>query len=709
MRCPGKVACRSAIVLLVGAQLILAGARRPVFAQSSSSTRQPSEYHLTDAPAPSESETPDVLGDLNELLDADLSKLASTEIVAPSFSESVTSVERQENTVGRTAAAIYVITSDMIRRSGVRTIPDALRLAPGVHVAQLDSNKWAISIRGMATRFSNKLLVQIDGRTVYTPLFAGVFWDVQDVLLEDVERIEVIRGPGAAMWGANAVNGVINIITKSSRKTTGIFAEAGGGNERLFSSARIGGDTRNGSWRVFTKWFDRDAGRADDFVPKDDWNLQHLGFRTDQRLNALDTVTLQGDYYDGDAGGTTVFPIGSPPYVGQGPDPQTLAGGNVLFRFNREFDADSKWSLQVYYDETIRDLENIGFREDRHTADVDFQRQTRFGQWHSVVWGLGYRNSSDRIRNDSLHLKFLPDRRSINRYSTFIQDDVTLVADRLYFKTGSKFSWNDFTGFEIQPTARLLYTPSASKSIWASVSRAVRVPSRTNDDLHLTTLPSTDPLSPPFTQFRGNRDFDSETLLAWELGIRSSPIKEFYWDFAAFYNRYNRVEAFRAGLPEVDPITGLFVVPAYFVNGATADTVGFEWTSSAQMTDWWTLRGAYSFMTIDVDLAPGVLPLDSTGSSIRNMFFFHSSWDLTESADFDLMGRYMDRNAREEIPSYFELDARFAWRPCDGFEFSLVGRNLLDSAHPEIGSDVSVGAQATQVQRELYGQAVWRY
>ncbi|RMF43541.1 MAG: TonB-dependent receptor, partial [Planctomycetota bacterium] len=375
----------------MGGQVFVAGPALSVVAQEPRATLQDSRYHLTDAPPSPDSPPPDDLADLNELLDADISQLATTDIVAESFSEAVTTVERQESTVGRTPAPIYVITSEMIRRSGVRTIPDALRLAPGVHVAQIDSNKWAISIRGFNGRFSNKLLVQIDGRTVYTPLFAGVFWDVQDVLLEDVSRIEVIRGPGSAMWGANAVNGVINILTKSSRETTGFFTEAGEGNERSFASARVGGDTQNGSWRFFTKWFDRDAGRGVGFEPQDDWELTHLGFRVDQQVNSIDEFTIQGDYYDGDAGTQAVFPLATAPFIGRGADPQTIAGGNILWRYARKYSADDQWALQFYYDQTIRHLRTQGFREDRHTVDVDFQRQLKVGLWHQIVWGMAYR------------------------------------------------------------------------------------------------------------------------------------------------------------------------------------------------------------------------------------------------------------------------------------------------------------------------------
>ncbi|RMF45201.1 MAG: hypothetical protein D6753_00810, partial [Planctomycetota bacterium] len=325
------------------------------------------------------------------------------------------------------------------------------------------------------------------------------------------------------------------------------------------------------------------------------------------------------------------------------------------------------------------------------------------------VWGIAYRNTSDKIRNDGLAIKFFPSSRAINRYSMFAQDQVTMIDDRFFVTLGSKFSYNDFSGFEIQPTLRLLYTPAASKTVWAAVSRAVRVPARVNQDLYLTTIPGSIPFFPTYKQFRGTPDFDSETLLAYELGIRSSPSKEFYWDIATFFNRFNHLNAFQPAAPSVDPVTGLFVLPFNLVNGAVAETVGGEFTTSIIMTDNWQLRGAYTVVSIDVDTAPGVVLNDMTQGTVRNIAYFHSSWDWGSDIDVDLMGRFVDSVKTGGIPSYFELDARFAWRPNDTFEFSLVGRNLLDQSHPEYESDTFAGALATEVQREMYGQAVWRY
>jgi len=649
--------------------------------------------------------------DLDSLLDADLEELAQAEVTAPVFGEEVTTVDRQESTVGRSAAAIYVITGDMIRRSGARSIPEALRLAPGVQVARIDANKWAISIRGLNERFSNKLLVQIDGRTSYTPLFGGVFWDVQDVLLEDVDRIEVIRGPGASVWGANAVNGVINVITKSAEDTQGIFVESGAGDQRGFGSARVGGKSGNMAWRTYGKWFERDTGISPTGRASDDWRMSRLGFRSDWQPTTRDSVTLQGDYYDGDAGQFQVTPTSTAPFVERGPDDQVLAGGNVLMSWTRELHEESDWRLQFYYDRTERTIEGINFREDRDTVDVDFQHRYRWAQRHKLIWGAAYRNSRDQIRNADFQIQFHPSSRADDLFSIFVQDEMTLVEDLLFGTVGSKFSWNDYTGFEGQPTARLLYTPTKRQTIWGSVSRAVRIPSRSDDDVRLVLLPSDTPIFPTFPIVFGDRSIDSEKLVAWEAGMRSAPTEHTYWDLAAFYNRYHDLASLRAGAPGFDPDAGALALPLTFFNGLNATGYGFEMAYTWEANPMWTLRGDYSFLRLDLDADAGVFGSGTSaeGESPRNQFTIHSSWDLGCNCEFDLIGRYVDVLPAIDIPSYYEMDARLAWRSNWGCEFALVGRNLLDGSHPEFASDTLTGAVATEVPRELYGSMTWRY
>ncbi len=629
--------------------------------------------------------------DFLDLFEGGLESLGNISFV-PAMDVEVSTVSRTESTVARSPAAVFVITNEMIRRSGVRSVPQALRLAPGVHVARMDASTWSISIRGNNSRFANKLLVQIDGRSVYTPMFAGVFWDVQDVLLEDVERIEVIRGPGATVWGANAVNGVINVITKSAKETHGLFTEAGGGNERGFASSRIGNETKNGSWRAYGKWFERDGGFSAVGNDHDDWRVGRIGFRSDWSPTSSDTVTFQGDYYDGNAGLTESLPIANAPFVRTALDHQTMAGGNALFRWTHQMDEEADWRLQVYYDRTERSFDDRMFGENRDTIDIDFQNHFKFQEYHSIVWGLGFRNTSDHI-NNSFALSFFPPNRSANRFSTFVQDEITLLSDQLYFTIGSKFSLNDYTGFEIQPTARLLYTPTHRKSIWASVSRAVRTPARAEDDLQLIRLRE----GGVFPTILGNRNIESEDLLAWELGMRSAPTDEFYWDFAAFYNQYtDRHDSLVLGGPTV--INGVLALPVGLDNALSENSYGCELASTWQMNPSWKLRGAYSFLRRDM-----------ASRDPRNQFHVHSSWDIGSNVEFDLMGRYVDYLSSTATPAYFEMDTRIAWRPGNSFELALTARNMLNGAHPETGNDTTAGLLATEVQREIYGVATWRY
>lgn len=513
------------------------------------------------------------LTDLDSLLDADLEQLGSTDVIVPAFDEAVTTVTRHHSTVGRSPAAIYVLTNEDIRRSGSRNLPEALRLVPGVQVARIDSNKWAISIRGFNQRFANKLLVQIDGRTVYTPLFGGVFWDIQDVLMEDVDRIEIIRGPGASIWGANAVNGIINVITKNSSETRAIFVEGGTGTERSFGAARIGGQTKNATWRVYGKFFEYDHALATAGQAVDDWRLGHGGFRMDWQASCCDTITFQGDYYDGDAGQAKFRPTLAPPFSERVDQTQKLAGGNALVRWTRDLGDSSDFTAQVYYDRTERAIRPLDFREDRDTVDLDLQHRFTLCEIHNVIWGGGYRNTKNVTSNSYFDLMYQQPRRADDTFNAFVQDEITLVEDEWFLTIGSKFSWNDYTGYEYQPTARLLYTPSERQTWWASVSRAVRTPSRSDSDVQLVQAPTSFPFFPTYPVVRGTRGLDSEDLLAWEAGVRGAPTDDVYWDIAVFYNQYNGLIGIDPGAPGFDPLVGGFAIPFTFSNSADAESL----------------------------------------------------------------------------------------------------------------------------------------
>ena len=510
----------------------------------------------------------------------------------------VESPGRQPSTVGRSPTAIAVITNEMIRRSGARTVPDLFRMVPGLFVAKIDANKWSVSSRGFSGRFARKLLVQIDGRTVYTPLFGGTFWDAQDVLLEDVQRIEVIRGPGATVWGANAVNGVINIITKSAEKTHGSYAEVGGGNqERGFASARIGNQTDNGvHWRVHGKWFDRNR----QFEPlgrsHDDWRQGRVGFRMDWSATDCDNVTFQGDYYKGSSGNTsTQLPFG---FV---VDDAPVSGSNVLLRWTRDLGDESNVSAQLYYDRT--DRRTISLDQNINIIDFDLVHRFKYDEYQKIVCGFGYRRIWDHLPSTiPAQFAVAPVSRTMETVSGFIQDEIMLAEDQLYATIGTKISDNAFTDFEVQPSARLLWLPSEDSAVWSAVSRAVRIPSRIEHD-GLLVLGQVPPPAPPGVPFvlRGQRSVESEELIAYELGYRQQTSDSFSWDIAAFYNVYENLTSLRAtpGGP-VPPTLDAF-------NGESGHGYGFELSADLRMNRWWKMSGYYSLLRLDIDSDPAAV------------------------------------------------------------------------------------------------------
>jgi len=631
----------------------------------------------------------------DDLLGMDIEQLRRVS-VAPALEEVVTTVARQESTVGRSPAAIYVVTSEMIRRSGARTIPEALRLVPGLEVAQRDANKWAISSRGFNRIFANKLLVQIDGRTVYTPVFAGTYWDVQDVVLEDVERIEVIRGPGATLWGANAVNGVINIITKSAKDTVGLYAQGGGGTEeRGFSTVRAGGCQGDLAWRAYGKWFERDGGVDAAGPAFDDWRQKRGGFRTDYTPNCHDTITLQGDVYAGTSG-TTFFDFT--------PEEMQVQGFNVLNRWRRVIDDDTDWSFQVYYDVNDR-AETVLFQH-VEVFDVDFQHRFPLGRRNNLIWGLCYRRVKDFLEPSSPPaILFFPPDATRSLYSAFIQDEVTLREDALYLTFGTKLEKNDYTGFEVQPSIRLLWLPSRRQAVWGSIARAVRTPARTDQDAQVLSSLSGEP-----AVFGPSPDFHSEELIAYELGYRAQPAKQFSWDISLFYNVYEDLRSRRLvgtipGPPEI-PLFTLF-------NDSRGDVYGVELACKYEVTPRWKLTGWYTFLQLALKTPPfppqGVdAAAVVEGSSPQNQVFLMSSWDLGHRVEFDLMSRYVDSLPGQSVPEYISLDLRLGWRPSDELELSVVGQNLLDSKHLEFGNVDAKPVPLVEVQRGVYGYLTWR-
>ncbi|OHB73626.1 MAG: hypothetical protein A2V70_03550 [Planctomycetes bacterium RBG_13_63_9] len=645
-------------------------------------------------------ETP---AELDDILKLDIEQLGKVDIVVPSMDIEVTSVTRTESTVGRSAAAVFVITPEMIRRSGATTIPDVLRMAPGVEVARISSSKYAITIRGFNSYFSNKLLVQIDGRSIYSPLYGGVQWDTHSVMLQDVERIEVIRGPGATVWGSNAVNGIINIITKSSKDTQGPLVFSGAGTEqRAVANTRYGGRIgNNGYYRVYQTYMDWDHGFLANARAVDDWHRTQTGFRADFNPNACDTFTIQGDWYNSVCGDETTLYSVTPPYSGELTGDVGLDGGNILARYSRDQGEKRGWAIQSYFS---RDNRNTLILPDKlDMIDVDFQHQFPVGQQNALIWGCGYRFNKSRTGTVGA-TRCDPQERDLNLSSCFVQDEITLREDELFFTVGSKFEHNTYTGFEYQPTGRLLWAPDPRRAVWGAISRAVRIPSRLSEELRQIR-----PIVPPvlFAQLRGNSALEAEDMMAYEMGYRAQPTDAFSWDVAAFFNKYENVIAVNPG-PNPFPFSSTWVFP--FDNAASAETYGFELTSTLQVNPWWRVTGCYSFLQIQVHPYPGVTPSYSDaneGFSPHNRLYVRSSWDLARDVELDVMVRYVDRLA--DVDKYIAMDARLAWQVTANLGMALVAQNLCDPGHIEFIDSSYDYAYSTGTPAGFYGVVTWNY
>ncbi|HEV8538617.1 MAG TPA: TonB-dependent receptor [Bacteroidota bacterium] len=638
----------------------------------------------------------------------DLTKLSLEELV----NITVTSVSKREEKLSEAAAAVYVITQEDMIRTGLTSIPEALRMVPGVQVAQIDANKWSITSRGFNGRFANKLLVLIDGRSVYSPLFSGVHWDIQDVPVEDIQRIEVIRGPGATLWGANAVNGVINIITRSAKENRGGIVTGGGGTEdQGFGSIHYSGPlSSDARLRVYGKGYKRDNGvtsSGDD--ASDNWKMYRGGFRTDWDPGEGDLFTFQGDVYDGDMHQGLTVPSLTAPYSRSFIDNVKVSGGNLLARWNHGFSDHGDLKFQLYFDRTYR--EDSLYTESRNTFDLDFQNGFSAGARQKIIWGLGYRSSADQLTN-SITASFDPRDHQHNLANVFVQDHVTLVDSSLFVTLGSKFEYNDYTKWEIQPNARVLWTLQSNHTSWASVSRAVRTPSRAEENVHanLAALPDTNTGLTYLIMIAGNSDFKSEELLAYEIGHRYEPVEGLSLDVTAFYNIYKHLRTGEPGLPS--PLSpSVIVLPIQFDNRMDGETYGIEFAGSWRPLDFWKLNAGYT--SLRVQLYPyassqDVSPEDQAGDTPRHQFHCRSYLNIARNLELDAALYYVDPLAHNAIPAYTRLDCRVGWHMTDAVSMSFVVQNILDAHHPEFGTSPLDGS-AAEVQRGGYGKITVRF
>jgi iron complex outermembrane recepter protein len=577
----------------------------------------------------------------------------------------VTSVSRRPESLSGAASSIFVITGTEIHRAGATTLPEALRLAPNLQVARVDARNYAVTARGFSSPFENKLLVLIDGRTVYSPLFSGVFWDVQDLVLEDVERIEVISGPGATLWGANAVNGVINIITKSAAATQGTLLAAGAGKDERDGALRHGGAFANGGhYRVYGKAAVVDDVRAENGArTHTGLRRQQAGFRADWG-DASRNAVLQGDLYDGRLQQSGTADI-------------RVRGANLLGRVNRTFDGGSTATLQMYWDHTERD-QPLAFAERLDTLDLQLQHAVGLGQGHRLVWGGGYRWGHDRVENGPV-FGFLPGRLDLHWANLFAQDEMALRED-LRLTAGLKLEDNNYTGVEVLPTLRLAWNPQPATLLWSSVSRSVRAPSRIDRDFYSPTVPAVVGGVPQYV-VAGGPDFESEVATVFELGVRAQPLPALSYSATAFYGHYDKLRTI-----EPNPNgTG-----SVFRNLADGRTRGIEAWATWQAGKNWRLLGGGVVQRVDTAVHPGSRDLTAaTGlatSDPSHYWMLRSSHDLADRQELDVTLRRVGALASPAVPSYTALDLRYGWRIRKGLELNLIGRNLLNPDHAEFGA-----------------------
>jgi iron complex outermembrane receptor protein len=629
------------------------------------------------------------------LKDLSLEQLGNIQVVTAS---------KQPQEVWNTPAAVYVITHDDIVRSGATSIPEALRLAPGVEVSRIESDKWSVAIRGFGSRFARGVLVLIDGRTVYTTLFAGTYWEVQDLLLEDVDRIEVIRGPGATVWGPNAVNGVINIITKKSSDTQGFYGQITGGNiEQGSAGVRYGGTSGNTSYRVYAKGFNRAPEYHADGRNFDRWDAGQAGFRLDHQ-----EFMLEGDIYDQAFGESVVATSYTQPFSRTIDGYARLSGGNLNARWSTPIGAASSFRIQGYYERGNRHEGNFG--ELRDTFDVDTLFSVPAERQH-FSFGAGARFSRGHQLEVVSGLTFNPNRVVDQLLTLYGQDEITVVPDRLTLTAGAKLLHTNYTGVEVQPTLRLLWTPAAHETFWAAVTRAVRTPADIERNFFLSGYIGPGPGGVPFfARFNANRNFRSEILRGYEAGYRHLFGSRVFVDVDGFFNQYNDLfseDITGAPFLESTPAPPHLLLPAKFGNDLAGTTSGAEIAPEWRPTTWWRVRGSYSFLSMHIKKTPGSLDVGTgpviQGSSPQHQVLVQSSWDIPHSVSLDLFYRYASALPGQKVVAYHTADTRLAWQHKQ-VTLSFVGRNLLQPHHYEFGADPGL----VGIKREFYGKIEFR-
>lgn len=621
-----------------------------------------------------------------------------------------TTVSKTAEDSFKSAAAIYVISRTDIKHSGATTIPEVLRTVPGLQVARGESGQWMVTSRGFANGFANKLLVMVDGRTIYTPLFSGVYWGVQDVMLENIKQIEVIRGPGATQWGANAVNGVINIITEPASNTQSGLASATYGNNNDSVMARYGGKIKNNSYyRIYgSRYNERNTENLNTKTTGNDLILNKGGFRVDYDEFEKDLITLQGDFYESDIQLDSFLPD-TATGTSRLKDDLDIHGGNISSKWEHQISDKEETQLQFYYDKDVRD--HILLSRSSQTFDADFQYSNTLKEYHKLTSGLGYRGVQSDLEGTSFRLNFNPVKRSTQLYNAFIQDEITLLPDKVFLTIGSKLEHNYFTGYEIQPSIKTSWLVTPDQTLWASIARATRTPNISENDINMVVGTS----GSLYTRQQGDTSFDSEKLIAYELGYRIRPTDNSILNAALFYNDYDNLRsAESAGVTTENGNSFFSVFPQ---NNGKGKAVGFELDGSIKPTKKWELKSAYSYLKLDLDTKIGSTDTElekEQQRSPKHQFNIQSRYDISSTVTLDNTLYYVggitvtDNNSNAlKIPAYFRFDTHIGWQYSKNISFDFVGQNLLDETHTEFSG--ALWAEPIKIGRTIYGKITLKF
>lgn len=607
---------------------------------------------------------------LDSLTDMNLEDLMNIEVV---------SVSRRAESLQDTAAAVYVLEGDAIRRSGVRSIPEALRLIPGLHVARIDSFNWAVSARGFNGTVADKLEVLMDGRSLYTPLFSGVNWVAQNTLLHDIERIEVIRGPGAALWGANAVNGVVNIVTRSAGDTQGGVQTVGaGGEHNAYASWRYGSTLNDkGYYRVYAQSQRRaEQGSTSGGGNDDPWQRSQIGFRADITASEADRITLQGDAYRGEA------------YAPAVADDETMSGENLILRWGHHYSDDSDTTLQIIYDHSKYD-DKATYYEDRQSTDVEVKHSFRLADIHYIVAGGGYRYTSDTIGSyGSAILAFVPESRDDDAFNIFAQDQIDFFDEKLRLTVGAKWERNGYSGDELQPSLRMRYRLRDDQSLWAAVSRAVRIPNRLDQDV-----------SALGGVFQGNKSFKPEIVRAFELGYRGRLATNWSIDIATFYNEYEQLRGLSDNLAAPQSL------PVIISNEGEGFGHGAELTVRWTPLPTLSLQGGYQYLDLDIAAngdSRDQSIADNDANDAQNQFQLQADWEINDRFSIFASTRWVDDLPDQGVDDYYVVDINLRWLYSHHIELSIRGSSINDSSHAEFGG-------GAEIQRSVHGQIEWTF